>query len=370
MLNLGERLSKAGLTVEFHAPDTSNLSREFDSAMQTSQPSTGRRRLYYKLINLGPIAALIILLRALRRGPSRESPSRHVIVFTGTWIALVAAVLRMLWPDILVHFDISGIPHREMRLARYRFWRAKLPIAEAIFRESIKKSEIQTTSNRTYASLVETQYGKRPIVFPDLMPGDDLLEAYLAVPPITHRPRVVLLYVGSLCRSRLDLFLETVVDILKDRPTLEVRVVGDGEDLTRYRGKYSSAGVVFTGYENHDGVALHLRDADICYSDVWSEIGTPYKVLEYMAAGRAVVTHDTPSTREIIANRVNGLLCANDKGSLRDAIVTLIDNPYERIRLGQAARLKILEMRQDNPTRAVLDGYEACFRRREGTTVS
>jgi len=293
-----------------------------------------------------------------------------VLVFTGTWIALVAAFLRMLWPDLLMHFDISGIPHREMILVRYRFWRAKLPLAEAVFRGSVKKSEIQTTSNRTYANLVEAQYGKRPIVFPDLMPGDNLLEAYLTIPPISHRSRVVLLYVGSLCRSRLDLFLETVTDVLKDHPALEVRVVGDGEDLARYRERYCSAGIIFTGYENHDGVALHLQDSDICYSDVWSEIGIPYKVLEYMAAGRAVVTHDTPSTREIIDDRVDGLLCANDKGSLRNAIVTLMNDPYVRVRLGQAARLKILKMRRDDPTRAVLDGYEACFQGREEATVS
>jgi glycosyltransferase involved in cell wall biosynthesis len=62
-------------------------------------------------------------------------------------------------------------------------------------------------------------------------------------------------------------------------------------------------------------------------------------LLEAMAMGKAVVTTNGGTTRDIVANGVNGILVpANDPDALRAAMVRVKGSPELRDRLGRAAR--------------------------------
>jgi glycosyltransferase involved in cell wall biosynthesis len=154
-------------------------------------------------------------------------------------------------------------------------------------------------------------------------------------------------------------FLEVGARLLTTRDNLEVVVVGDGEDLPRYRAQYDGRGIDFKGYLDGIELTKAIQYADICYSDVWSEIGSPVKILEYMAGGRCIVAQDTPSTREWIRNGIDGVLCAGGEAPLMDAIETLLDDPDLRSRLGAAARQRLFSIIHSPGFQLVAARYEA-----------
>jgi glycosyltransferase involved in cell wall biosynthesis len=67
--------------------------------------------------------------------------------------------------------------------------------------------------------------------------------------------------------------------------------------------------------------------------------GTPLKLFEYMSAGKAIVATASEEAAEVIQDRYTGLLVeAGDVNSFAEAILTLLNDPMERARLGQNAR--------------------------------
>jgi glycosyltransferase involved in cell wall biosynthesis len=73
--------------------------------------------------------------------------------------------------------------------------------------------------------------------------------------------------------------------------------------------------------------------------------GTPLKLFEYMAAGKAIVATASNETAEVIQHGHNGLLVeAGDFNKLAEAILTLLNDPVERVRLGQNARQQAIEL--------------------------
>ena len=72
--------------------------------------------------------------------------------------------------------------------------------------------------------------------------------------------------------------------------------------------------------------------------------GTPLKLFEYMAAGKAIVATDVNQAAEVIKDGHNGLLVqAGDVHGFAEALLTLLDDSVKRGRLGQNARQDALE---------------------------
>lgn len=69
--------------------------------------------------------------------------------------------------------------------------------------------------------------------------------------------------------------------------------------------------------------------------------GLPRGLIEAAAAGVALVTTDVPGCREVVTDRVDGLLIpVRDPGALARAVAILQDDPALRTKLGTAARSK------------------------------
>lgn len=67
--------------------------------------------------------------------------------------------------------------------------------------------------------------------------------------------------------------------------------------------------------------------------------GLPKSLLEASAVGRAMITTDAPGCRELVTEKINGMLVpVGDSQALAKAILYLIDNPSLRQEMGKAAR--------------------------------
>lgn len=71
--------------------------------------------------------------------------------------------------------------------------------------------------------------------------------------------------------------------------------------------------------------------------------GHPKSLIEAMSCGLPVIGADSPGIREVIHHGKTGLLCSTDSSSIRDTMISLINNPELQLTLGANARQHTLE---------------------------
>ncbi len=169
-------------------------------------------------------------------------------------------------------------------------------------------------------------------------------------PPLNKPPSNIirLLYVGRLVASKTPEVLIEAIDLLKQQETLPfvLELVGDGaqrsllEQMIIQRGL--SKQVVFSGWVGHPALIEHYRQADIFVTATTWE-GMPNTVLEAMACGLPIVGTSAPGMDQLVGDGKNGYLVPlKDPAALADRLQRLMDNPYERARMGKESR-KIAE---------------------------
>lgn len=352
-------LEGIGLVVTVLGPDGAAKSHETDLEGDGEERPRERKSRRPGTRHLpGPLMALMLLWHSLRflRATTGRSGSSEVLLFFPGWMPLTGMALKALRPQTILHLDVPGIPHRENRIAAYRFWRFKARLFERLFQWSVANADILTTINETHARIVMQTCGRLPIVVRDL-PRRDRLQNLLRIPAREDKSRATILFMGSISRGRLDPFLAACEQLLRCRDHMKVVVLGDGSDLARHRQEHSARAFAFKGYVPDSALIREIQEADVCYSDVWTEVGTPYKILEYMAAGKAIVTHKAPSTLELIVDKVDGMLCDPGEESIRKALGELLSNAELRATLGAQARAKLLTMVEPTWTTQVLTSY-------------
>ena len=149
----------------------------------------------------------------------------------------------------------------------------------------------------------------------------------------------------------LNLLLESFAWILPQRPDARLVLVGDGPGRTSIEDRVTKAGmrhaVIMTGAIAHSEVPEMLSIADVAVvpsASVTASLGgtgTPLKLFEYMAAGKAIVATALNEAEEVILDGHNGLLAgAGDVNGFARATLSLINDREERRRLGKNARLQ------------------------------
>jgi glycosyltransferase involved in cell wall biosynthesis len=154
---------------------------------------------------------------------------------------------------------------------------------------------------------------------------------------------ITLACVGVRREKRVERVIEAL-DLLRGaHPNLVLLVIGDYQsELDRLRGEARrrdlSDRVLFLG-ERHDVRSLlALTDIAVLASD---REGSPLAVLEYMAAGCAIVATRVGGIPGMIRDGTEGVLVSpGDAGALADTIGKLAGDPVRRNELGSAARAR------------------------------
>lgn len=171
---------------------------------------------------------------------------------------------------------------------------------------------------------------------------------------LTNEP--VVIWVGGFYPWHdLDLLLNSFTLVLQRHPSAKLVLVGDGqtrpsvERMIQKNGLQQS--VILTGAIAHIDVPDMVSIADVAVVPSASVpasrggTGTPLKLFEYMAAGKAIVATALNEAVEVIQDGQNGLLVeAGDVNGFAESMLTLLNNPAERVRLGQNARQQAIEL--------------------------
>lgn len=188
----------------------------------------------------------------------------------------------------------------------------------------------------------------------------------------------VAMYLGQLAGAHAaPLFLDAAKIVAARQPDAGFLVVGGGrtlEDLKTHAARLGVPNVRFTGAVPHAAVPDYMDVADVCVATLpntaQAATKSPLKVVEYMAAGKAIVaTAVGEAVRFLDDGRVGQLVAPGDPGALADAIAPLLADPYRRSELGVAAREHLRSHHTWMHTAEVLDAAYRRARAKRGLLV-
>lgn len=128
-------------------------------------------------------------------------------------------------------------------------------------------------------------------------------------------------------------------------------LAGDGPAMPSLRKMRADLGledrVFLCGAVPRGEIESALASFDVAVQPAVTSYACPMKVIEYMAAGRAIVAPGSDNVRELLTDRETAVLCPGGPNpcteDLRDAVLELARDAELRRRLGEAARRRIFE---------------------------
>jgi glycosyltransferase involved in cell wall biosynthesis len=161
------------------------------------------------------------------------------------------------------------------------------------------------------------------------------------------------------------------------RTDIQFGLVGGGTALEQMKALAVELGiadfVTFTGRVPDGEMLAILNTADVCVNpDIANEMNdksTMNKIMEYMALGKPIVQFDLTEGR-YSAQRASLYARKNDMFDFAAKIVELLDDPVQRVEMGQFGRRRVeTELEWRHEAQKLLLAYEALWPR-TGVTVA
>jgi phosphatidylinositol alpha-mannosyltransferase len=176
--------------------------------------------------------------------------------------------------------------------------------------------------------------------------------------------KTTVLFVGRLDKRKGFLtLLESFIKLKPDYPQLQLQVIGPFESKAchPYQKMAQACGVTdieFVGYVSPEQLPDYYHQADLfCAPSIGFE-SFGIVLLEAMAAGLPVVASDIAGYRSLVSDGQEGLLVPpGQSGPLANALRRLLDNPYQRQKMGQHGRLKANQYSWDYIVDRTLEVY-------------
>jgi glycosyltransferase involved in cell wall biosynthesis len=325
---MANALSALGYQTSLHAYTTANalrdLHRDFglDTEVRLGWSINGHSRLHKRLTLLGWLA-----IAALRR---------HDIVLTRS--ALVALLSRRS-ELVLLEFHQNPLGRslskklNRVILLLFRSDRVKFVVITERLRDRMRAD----FSHLDSARFVVAPSGFRADWYPAQWK------------PSSGHGRIA--YVGSLYPGR---GVEMVIELARRLPDVEVLVAGGSAEQweSLLDGSAAPNNCIHLPHVPPVDVPDLLRSSDVLVAPYQAETfiangddtapwASPLKVVEYMAAGRAIVTSDLPMTRELLTDAVDAaLLPPTDIDAWEQTVRVLLQDAHERDRIGKTAHTR------------------------------
>lgn len=182
---------------------------------------------------------------------------------------------------------------------------------------------------------------------------------------------IVLGFVGVVRKYHgLEILFNILPELIKKEPKLHFMLVGYSQEIGAFEDYLAEIGqsknVTITGNVAHKSMAEYIAAMDIALmpdSNVW---GSPMKIFEYMAMGKAVVAPKLASIEEINTDNHDAVLFTQGNAQhLQDAILKLATNKDIRNKIGSNARQTIIvnDITWDRNARMVIDIFRVLYER-------
>jgi glycosyltransferase involved in cell wall biosynthesis len=268
------------------------------------------------------------------------------------------------------HHDINPELY-EAKFGRRGFWYEGLKLLERL---TFKVADVSIATNESYRDIAIARGSMDPQRVFVVRSGPDLRRIKLmpANPELRAGRKHLVGYVGVMGKQEgIDYLLRAVRHIVRaiGRNDVHFGLVGGGTELPamqRYADELGIADfVTFTGRIADSPMLEMLSTADVCVNpDVANEMNdksTMNKIMEYMALGKPVVQFDLTEGRRS-AGDASLYANPNDEQDLARQILSLLDDPERRRRMGEFGRHRVeRELQWVHEAPKLLAAYEALF---------
>ena len=291
-------------------------------------------------------------------------------------IFIVGGFFRLLGKKFLFdHHDINPELYEAKFARRDLFYKLMLVWERWTFR----LASVSIATNESYKKIAIERGGMDPerVFVVRSGPKLDRLKILPPVASLKQGRKFLVGYVGVMGKQEgIDLLLQACQYIVceKKRTDVHFGLVGGGtslEELKAYAGMLGIAEyVTFTGRVPDHEMLEMLNTADVCVNpDVANEMNdksTMNKIMEYMALGKPIVQFDLTEGR-FSAQQASLYARKNDVVDLAEKILFLLDNPNERVKMGEFGKQRVdneLEWKYEEPK--LLAAYDMLF----GSTIN
>lgn len=266
---------------------------------------------------------------------------------------LVAAVYKLFGKKFVFdHHDLCPELYQSRYQAKEGFLAGVLGLLE---KGSLKLADITIATNESYRSIQIQRGGVKPENVFVVRNGPNLRRVALRPPSerLRNMNKSILCYVGALNpQDGVDYLLRSLRDLVHklNRKDFYCVIMGSGDSLEDLRGLARELNlesyVELTGYISEADLMRNLSAADICVdpdpSSPLNDVSTWIKIMEYMALGKPIVSYDLKETRWS-AQDAALYVKPNDEFAFAEGIVTLMDRPALRAKMGEFGRKRIDE---------------------------
>jgi len=157
----------------------------------------------------------------------------------------------------------------------------------------------------------------------------------------------VFCYCGTLDHNRrIDRLIDAFALTAAQEPAAKLLIIGDGSALADLKKQVYDLSledrIIFTGFIPYREIPGYLAITTIALAfipmDACFEHQPPTKTVEYLAQGLPVIATNTAGNRVFIRHDVNALLSPDDAGHYSRAMLDLMRDPLQRLRLAGNAR--------------------------------
>jgi glycosyltransferase involved in cell wall biosynthesis len=313
-------------------------------------PHSYARAIHHAFPYTGTLDSLNIARTVVRLHRSRRFDVIHERFGLYSYGAILAS-RRLGLPLVL---EVNGPNIEEKALFTHPLAGAQRVVAAALRRLCCRKADRIIAVSRLLKEIIVRDWAVPPgkvVVMPN---AADVKALRWKTPPQQAKSRLglgdafVVGYLGSLhVWYSIDTLLEAFPTVLARMPAARLLIVGDGQARGALEARVNELGiqqsVMFTGAVPHASVPAYLAALDVAiapYRDLPTGFfGSPIKLFEYMAAGRAIVASSVGQIPEVVRHEHSALLVApEDPAQMSEAIIRLATDERLRGRLGEAAK--------------------------------
>lgn len=195
-------------------------------------------------------------------------------------------------------------------------------------RNLLKKSDIVTAVSQNDADDFKELYGEKALILPngvDIQCFDTVLDNQIEeIKDKYNLSGKLVLFMGLLAylpnQEGIDFLINSVFPIVRKKsPDLKLVIIG-GELKSKEKWILNPGVIPF------DEIPILVKACDVCVAPIFSGSGTRVKILEYMAAGKPVVSTTKGAEGLSVKNRDN-IVIADDVENFAEEIVSLVTKP-------------------------------------------
>lgn len=309
-------------------------------------------------VSIAPSPGLATILRPIElRRALRDRQPDVVHIHTGAWLkgaraARMAGVPRVI---LTMHGLDGNRPWFEPMIDRWAAHYADVlvPVSDAFVRYATNTLHVDPARVRVVTNGIDTnlfQPGPRSgrVRNNGLTDRDVVIGIVARFSPVKNHAMLIAAF-AEVVRARPHAFL-ALVGVGRLKEDIEARV-----DQLGLRSRVAFLGQLSDLHEVY-------RDFDILTLPSFTE-ATSMSILEGMASGLPVVATAVGGTPALLDEGDAGVLVpSEDPAALAAALIRLIDSPDERVRLGELARRRAVDLHSQEH---MFEAYEALYRARD-----